>query len=345
MNVSIIICTANRASDLRATLRSLAGVRTHGRVELLVVDNKSVDETRRVVDEAAGSLSFPVRYVFEAEAGKYAALNAGIRVSRGGVIAATDDDARFEVDWLERAVEGLARYDCGFVGGPVRPVWGGEKPAWLDERSSMHAKVIAVLDHGDRVREFGRGIGWPLGVNVAYRRDVFERVGLFDNCLGRKWGTLRNQAQREWHLRARAAGVRGIYLPEMVVHHLVPRTRLNRRYFWRWLYWNGISRAILYRQGGFDIEEPDLENPPHAGPRQFGGVPRPLLWKAARATRSLAWHTLTGNAREALRHELWLCFFAGVVRQRWSDRGLPVAKRPGAGVSGQPRDLLTTRPR
>jgi glycosyltransferase involved in cell wall biosynthesis len=329
-DVSIVICTANRASDLRATLASLATVRTPGRVELLVIDNRSVDETRRVVNEAAESFPFPVRYFFESEAGKYAALNAGIRASRGSVIAATDDDARFEADWLERAVEGLARYnECGFVGGRVRPIWGGEKPAWLNERSSTHMKVIAILDHGADIREFGRGIGWPLGVNVAYRRDVFERVGLFDNRLGRKWGTLRNQAQREWHLRARVAGVRGVYLPEMIVHHLVPRDRLNRRYFRRWLYWNGISRAILNRQGGFDIEEPDLESPPNAGARELGGVPHPLWWKAARSMRGLAWHTLRGNAREALRHELWLCFFAGVVRQRWSDRNRPVGRWAG----------------
>jgi len=332
MDVSIVICTTNRASDLRTTLASLATVRTPGDVELLVIDNGSVDETRRVVNEAAESFPFPVRYLFESEEGKYAALNAGIRAARGSVIAATDDDARFEADWLEQAVEGLARYECGFVGGPVRPVWGAEKPAWLNERSPTHMKVIAILDHGVEMREFGCGIGWPLGVNVAYRRDVFERVGLFDNRLGRKWGTLRNQAQREWHLRARAAGVRGAYLPEMIVHHLVPRDRLNRGYFRRWLYWNGISRAILHRQGGFDIEEPDLENPPSAGAPEFGGVPRPLLWKAARSTRSLVWHTIRGNRREALRHELWLAFFAGVVRQRWADRNLPnpaAARPPG----------------
>ena len=60
----------------------------------------------------------------------------------------------------------------------------------------MNRSVIALLDHGPQVREFGRGISWPLGVNVAYRREVFDRVGLFDNRLGRKAGTLRNQAQR-----------------------------------------------------------------------------------------------------------------------------------------------------
>src|SRR4051812_42192904 len=286
MDVSIIVCTANRANELRQTLASLAAVRRPGTVELLVVDNRSVDDTRVVVEDAAKSSPFPIRYFYEPREGKYAALNTGIRASTGRLIAATDDDARFEVDWLERAVDGLSRYGCEFVGGRVRPVWGGSKPAWLVEHNGLHTKVIALLDHGDQVREFGRGISWPLGVNVAYRRDVFERVGLFDNRLGRKAGTLRNQAQREWHLRARAAGARGFYLPDMLVHHVVARERLNKTYFRRWLYWHGISRAMLYRHGGFDMEEPDLEQPPFAGERRVAGVAVHLVRKAWRSMRS-----------------------------------------------------------
>jgi glycosyltransferase involved in cell wall biosynthesis len=330
MDVCVIIATANRAPDLRDTLTSLAEVRQPGQIELLVVDNCSTDDTRMVVEDAARHYPFPLRYLYEGENGKYAALNAGIAGSTGRVIAATDDDARFEKDWLERAVDGLTRHDCDFVGGRVLPIWGGPKPAWLAERNGLHDKVIALLDHGDRVREFGHGISWPLGVNVAYRRSVFERVGLFDNRLGRKSGTLRNQAQREWHLRARTAGARGFYLPDMVVHHLVSASRLEKQYFRRWLYWHGISRAILFQQGGFDMEEPELEQPPNADARRIAGVPWPFMIKALRSSRSLVWHALHTDVRTAFEYELWLCFFAGIVRQRWADRKLPVAPGPAS---------------
>jgi glycosyltransferase involved in cell wall biosynthesis len=328
MNASVIIATANRAADLRDTLENLARIHRPGTVELIVVDNGSTDDTRQVVDHAAAWYPFPVRYLFEQEEGKYAALNSGIKVARGAVIAATDDDARFEPDWLTRAVDGLRDHECEFVGGRVLPIWGGPKPLWLNERSSLHAKVIAILDHGPAEREFGRGISWPLGVNVAYRREVFERAGLFDNRLGRKTGTLRNQAQREWHLRARASGARGFYLPGMVVHHLVAAARLEKPYFRRWLYWHGISRALLFKHGGFDMEEPELEPPPHAGERRIAGVPLHLFAKARRCAGALAWHTLHERVDTAFEHELWLCFFAGIVRQRWADRRQPVAGGP-----------------
>src|SRR5207237_8691375 len=138
----------------------------------------------------------------------------------------------------------------------------------------------------------------------------FERVGLFDNRLGRKSGTLRNQAQREWHLRARALGIRGFYLPDMAVRHLVNPGRLEKQYFRRWLYWHGISRAMLFLHGGFDMEEPELAQPPYAGERRIGGVPAHLVRKAGRRMRSFAWHALQRDVAVVFGYERCLCFVA-----------------------------------
>src|SRR4051794_16582301 len=98
MDVSVIICTHNRAKDLRDTLASMAAVRQPGRIELLVVDNRSTDDTRRVAETMASHFPYPLRYLYESEDGKYAALNAGIKATTGRIVAATDDDARFEAD-------------------------------------------------------------------------------------------------------------------------------------------------------------------------------------------------------------------------------------------------------
>jgi len=114
----------------------------------------------------------------------------------------------------------------------------------------------------------------------------------------------------------------------MVVHHLVAAERLKKPYFRRWLYWHGISRALLFKQGGFDLEEPELQQPPHAGERQIGGVPAHLLRKAIWTAGAFAWHSMRRDVAIAFEHELWLCFLGGVVRQRWADRHLPVADGP-----------------
>src|SRR3954471_11488525 len=114
MDFSIIIPTYNRADELRETIRSIAKLNVDGEWELLVVDNKSPDHTRAVVEQQRSSFPALLRYLFEPEQGRYAALNTGIRAARGKIIATTDDDARVEPDWLTQAAAGLDALGCDY---------------------------------------------------------------------------------------------------------------------------------------------------------------------------------------------------------------------------------------
>ena len=195
--------------------------------------------------------------------------------------------------------------------------------------------MLALQDHGEHVLEFGvNGVPWPLGINTATRREAFERTDLFDNRLGRKAGTLRNQAQREWHLRARAAGLRGCYVPQMVVHHVVEAERLRKQYFRRWYYWHGISRAILFTKLGVDMDAPDNSQLDFSKIPQIAGVPRYMYRTLARQARDLVRARLRRDTVAAFEHELWLCFFAGLAKQRWAERNVAI---PPPQVSPQVR--------
>jgi glycosyltransferase involved in cell wall biosynthesis len=333
MKFSIIIPTYNRADELRETIRSIAQLETDGDWELLVVDNNSPDHTRAVVEAEMASFPASLRYIFEPEQGRYAALNTGIRAASGRIIATTDDDARVERDWLTNAAAALERLDCDYVGGKVLPIWKGPRPSWLPHRAGPHWAVLALQDHGDGPLEFGvNGIPWPLGINTAARREAYERIDLFDNRLGRKAGTLRNQAQREWHLRARAAGMRGFYVPEMVVHHVVEPERLNKQYFRRWYYWHGISRAILFTKLGVDMDAPDSSRLDFSKIPRIAGVPRYMYRNLLAHARDLVRAWIRRDPVAAFEHELWLCFFAGIAKQRWSERHV-VIPSPQVNVS------------
>lgn len=325
MKVSVVLPTHNRCGELRETLHSLSRLRFEHPWEVLVVDNNSTDDTRAVVIEAARTFRVECRYVFEAAQGRYAAMNTGIHEARGAIIASIDDDARPASDWLDRAVSGLDRLGCDFVGGKVLPIWMKPRPPWLPHRRGLHWACLALLDLGEETKEFGPQVGWPLGVNMATRADAFKRAGFYDNRLGRKAGTLRQQSQREWHLRARAAGVRGFYLPDMIVHHVIPPERLQKRYFRRWAYWRGISRAILYDIARVDIMAPDESTLDFSTVPHILGVPR-YMYRSV-LLKSL-FGTIAGRLKRdpvaAFEHELWLCFFAGVLKQRLTDpRGGP----------------------
>lgn len=326
MKYSIVIATYKRAEDLRGTLASLAALQPDGPWEVIVVDNNSPDDTRAVVEQAAKTFPAPLNYLFEKKQGRSPALNAGIAAARGDIIATTDDDVRVPADWLERAAAGLARLECGYVGGRVLPVWGAPKPAWIPDRGGKQWAVIALLDYGPEPLEFGSRV--PLGVNMAFRREAFERAGLLDPETGRRAGTLLGQEVREWCIRARKAGVRGFYVPDMVVRHIIPADRLRKSYFRRWFYWRGISRAMLYERSGFDMEAPeqttlDFRTVPHVL-----GVPRYLYRKALGSLLGCVHAAVRREPVAAFEHELWLWFFAGIVRQRWSDTRRPMRATP-----------------
>jgi glycosyltransferase involved in cell wall biosynthesis len=335
---SVLVITHNRAKTLRQTLSSLVGIASRQPWEAVVVDNNSHDETRDVVADVARRAPIGVRYVLERRPGKYHALNTAIQWAAGDFIACTDDDAFPRPDWLDRAADGFAHFGCDFVGGPVYPLWRQPPPSWLVHTGAVYQKALGLQDHGTEPLEYGRSISWPLGVNVAYRRGVFERVGLFDGRLGRVAGTLRNQAQREWHLRARAAGARGFYLPHMAVDHLVAEDRLEKRYFRRWFYWHGISRGLLCRNGGLDVEEPESGRT-QTEARRLLGLPLSLYVKALRSTRSAVWHSIRRDA-SAFEYELWLCFFAGLLRESLTFRGRRPAGAAPVAASSSPAGSL-----
>ena len=327
MENSVVIATHNRADDLRETLRSVATLATASSWELIVVDNNSTDHTRAVVEELQPTFPVTLTYLFEAEQGRSAALNTGFRAARGDIILTTDDDVRVEPDWLDQGVAALRRFDCAFVGGKVLPIWGGKRPSWLPETGGRLWVPIAMMDFGPEPVEFAARA--PLGVNMALRKDVLERAGYFDNTLGRKAGTLLGQEVREWCMRVRAAGMTGYYIPEMVIHHKVVASRLTKNYFRRSFYWRGVSRAILYRMVGADLENPeetsrDLSRVPH-----IAGVPRYLYRKFLASGVGLLRALARRDSRAILDEEMQLWFYAGMFIETWKHfKGNP----PGVAI-------------
>src|SRR5690606_6778205 len=97
----------------------------------VVVDNNSTDATLDVVRRAAAAGPRPVRYTREAAQGKSFALNHGLALARGDVLALTDDDVRPADDWLVRIVDAFRSREIQFVFGKVLPRWEVPPPPEL----------------------------------------------------------------------------------------------------------------------------------------------------------------------------------------------------------------------
>jgi len=304
--VSVIIATRNRQALLAQTLDALARQQwPRDRFEILVADNGSTDGTRAVVDAAAGRPDSPaMKYLFVAEPGKSHAVNAALALARGDVLAFTDDDVRPEATWLERLAAAFEEPRVAFVSGRVRPIWEVSPPEWMSP--SLYG-VLAIPDNGDARLPMTRGLNEhivPIGANMAVRASVVRRLGGLHPELGKLEGSLRTGEDHEFFLRMLHAGCSGVYEPDALVCHWVPRERLQRSYFRRWLYQNGrdVSR---------------LETAYARSMRHLLGVPR-YLWRQAAAD---VWAALraafSGNRAARFAAGVRVLWFGGYLRESW----------------------------
>ena len=319
LDASVLIATYNRAALLDETLTWLGRMAVApGRSwEVVVVDNNSTDDTRAVVARHQPGFPVPLRVIGETRQGRSSALNAGIAAARGRVVAFTDDDVRVEDGWLDAACDTLAS-DSGpaYAGGPVRPIWGAPPPPWLDLTRGDLWGTIAIQDHGPSAVQYEAARKVPLGANMAIRADVLARIGGFRADLGRAAGrTLMGQEVPEWLLRARRAGCTGMYVPAMAVHHHVPAARLTRRYFRRWWYGKGVSRAALDRMQPVTELGVDLRRTPH-----IAGVPRFMFRTLATDVAGWLRGVAARRPEAAFRHQMMIAFFAGYLTARLRER-------------------------
>lgn len=339
MIATILVCTYNRASLLGPTLDSIAALDCPAGLdwEVLVVDNNSSDETRQVVEQRQSAYPVDLRYAFEPRQGKSIALNTGHDLARGDIIVYTDDDVRVPPGWLEAAVRPLLDDAAiAYTGGPVRPMWERQPPAWLDPAGNLGG-TIAVKDHGDAPFVFEDRRKTPLGVNMAVRRSLVQAIGGFRPDLGRKGKSLLGQEQAEFFYRSRAAGARGLYVPGMVLDHFVPAGRLTHDYFRRWWYWKGISQARLHRI--HDRTELGLDL---GAVRRVLGVPlyilRSTVSDALAAARALA----RGDRPRAMESEMMAWYGVGYAWEqvRWT---LFTSKRAPEPLPGDPARIARKR--
>ena len=229
MDVTVVICTYNRADLLEATLSALAEQKVDGNLawDIVIVDNNSSDRTRVVAQQATSRL--PVTYVFEGRQGLSRARNSGIAAARGEIVAFTDDDVLPARDWVNSIASAIERWGFDIVGGRILPKWEGTLPSWLLEDDTLLGNLALLTSEQVRIFEPST-LETPKvwGANMAFRRSVFARVGLFDTRRGIQGKTLYAGEETELIGRAIDAGSVAVYDPSLVVFHRIGPDRMRR---------------------------------------------------------------------------------------------------------------------
>jgi glycosyltransferase involved in cell wall biosynthesis len=165
--VSIITPTLNRADYLESTRRSIA-LQTYPFIEHIVVDGGSTDGTLDLLRRWGGQ---NLRWVSSPDNGMYEAINRGLRMAHGEVVAyLNSDDLYFPwtVDTIVQAFRQDSRAD--FVFGDV-VLWDTARGETL-----LHWQMPFDLD-------YVRRSGVLVQPGVFWRRNVMDEGGLFDESL------------------------------------------------------------------------------------------------------------------------------------------------------------------
>lgn len=306
LRIDVVIPAYNRSAMLRKTLDSILAARIPDGLEVrvTVVDNNSPDDTRLVAQAYEPKFQGRFKYIFEPRQGKSHALNAGIAGTNGDIVGMIDDDERVDPRWFEVIREWFTRNDVDFIGGPYKPDWEIQPPAWLPP--DYHA-VISVTNPWPHVATFGVDYpGMLIGGNAVIRRSILERVGPYSPSasLG-KTGKPFSSEDDDMYERLIAAGARGKFVPDLIIYHHIPASRLTKSYHRRWRFWKGALQSIRTRERRKPV--------PH-----LLGVPRyhygHTLRSSGRAIKKLFAGKLTSP--EAFSSELAWWFLAGFLYGR-----------------------------
>lgn len=342
--VTVMIPMRNEAGHIGKCVESiLAQNYPADRMEVLVVDGRSDDDSRAVVEEIARRdprvrlLDNPARIV-------PGALNVAIRAARGEVIARVDAHTDFDPDYLREGVAALERSGADNVGGPMIARGGGPIGDAVEMATSSPFGIGAYFHFGTEDRF----------VDTVYlgmwRREVFRKVGLFDEEL------VRNQDD-EFNYRTRKLGGTIFLTPRMRSSY---QNRQSLRLLARQFYQYGLWKVRVCQK------HPKQMSARHFVPPAFVlallGTP-PLLWLAPAlgklgllaiaaylgliAYASLRAAQKAGEGRQkqwlplvfAIIHVAWgLGFLVGLVRfgRRWFEAE-PLPPQLGGETAGESR--------
>jgi glycosyltransferase involved in cell wall biosynthesis len=224
--VTVILPVRNEEKTIRRCLQAVLAQDYPGdRLEVIVADGDSDDRTRNLVEEIARR-DPRVRLIENPARIMAAGFNRGLARSRGQVVIVLGGHCELASDYVRRCVEDLNQVQADCVGGPIRTVGETRVASGIALAQSSRFGVGDAAFRYSHTAQFVDTLAFG-----AYRRDVFERIGPFDEEL------VRNQDD-EFNFRLTRAGGR-IWLDPAIQSTYYSRSTLRAlwRQYWQYGFW------------------------------------------------------------------------------------------------------------
>jgi glucosyl-dolichyl phosphate glucuronosyltransferase len=250
VQLSVIVCTYNRARYLPDTLGTLADQTLDTSLyEIVLVDNNSTDETAEVVaDFQVRQPHVNLQYVHESTQGLSVARNRGIDVARAGLLAFLDDDIYADHRYVQTVLDFFDRTeDAVAAGGRIIVHFDAPRPDWM---SPFLMPLLGEHHPATRVQPYPRRL-YPFGGKLCVRRSVLDCTGGFYPSLGRSGSHLLGSEEKEFFHRLRRCPGRLYYIPDAIILHRVDEARLSIPFVRRQAIGIGLSERIRVKGSGW----------------------------------------------------------------------------------------------
>ncbi len=215
--VSIVVPCRNEEKFIEKCLESILNQDyPKKKLEILIVDGMSDDRTRNIIENYKLKIE-NLKLLDNPKKITPCAFNIGIKQAKGEIIIIMAAHSSYEKDYISKCVKYLNEYDADNVGGVIKT---------LSAKNRIIAKAITIsLSHifGTGGSYFRMGVKEPRWVDTVfggcYRREIFDKIGFFDERL------VRNQ-DLEFNLRLRKAGGKILLVPDIVSYYY-PKSNLK----------------------------------------------------------------------------------------------------------------------
>ncbi len=210
--ITVAICTYNRVDYLMRCLQSLQYQTVDkSHFDVLVVDNNSTDQTRKVVE--AFNKIMPVRYHFEKKQGLSHARNTAIHHTKTSWVLYIDDEVMLPPDYLQKLLAILDETSCISIGGPVAPFYVDSGGSWadhyFDDKSYFGENPKILTDE------------CLSGANLAFRTKWLKETDGFPPELGMNGESIAFAEDDYMQIQIRKKGGTIGYFPQLeVLHHI-----------------------------------------------------------------------------------------------------------------------------
>jgi O-antigen biosynthesis protein len=239
--ITVIICcyTIDRLEDIRAAIKSVM-TQTCKPKEVIIV----VDHNKELFNILSAEFEYPVNVVTnDGVRGTSETKSIGISSSTGEIIAFLDDDAVAAKDWLEQLASCYRDPQVIAAGGKAIPVWRDKKrPVWFPEELNW---IVGCTHKGPPNKS--REIRNLIGCNMSFRREAFDKAGVFNSKVGRVGKIQGAGEEAEICLRIKHAMPDNliIYNPDAIIYHKVHSWRVTWKYLIQRSFDEGLSKYLV----------------------------------------------------------------------------------------------------